>query len=547
MGSSPKKVLFSCIAISLLIHALFLVFLQTHSLWFYSRVESQKTIDETWTHLLDNTPRDQILKEAFSSLSSVTGSPCQPMQETVSQQFSPSVMALQTPSLPPLSMQAPPIDELLSQASSLFPIRSFHLPAMKNFSFFVDIPKDLIIPSTQPLPVAPMISLRAERIGTPHLESASRTSTAVPPESMLDFTLPSPPSISHPEEIAPPRSTPIIPLPKLPHLPSLVDLSTINLSDAFEAELTFLPRPEGPGYIFAITLVPKADLHLPKIHQRVTFLIDRSNSIQKERLVATKYAVLRALEELDPEDSFNLIVFDNKTEKLFPSLVSPTADAIAKAEAFLDKTNLGSFFSTSELYKPLLLTIPSRVQEDESYCAILLTDGESLSKKHNQLSLLQEWTLHNQGRVSLYAVSMESDSNLDTLGTLCSLNRGHLIQSTTQRGLKRQLLKLTKTIHAPLAKNLSPKAISRSPNTRIEIHPKPSIAPHLYLDQPYVLLGTTETLDDFVIFIQGKLKDKWLNIKKPISFLHAKKGGHTLKAAYHSFEKFSAATPQDLH
>jgi hypothetical protein len=56
--------------------------------------------------------------------------------------------------------------------------------------------------------------------------------------------------------------------------------------------------------------------------------------------------------------------------------------------------------------------------------------------------------------------------------------------------------------------------------------------PHLYLEQPYVILGETDTLDDFILFVQGRLKDRWLNVKKPISFLSAKKGSKSLKQEY---------------
>ena len=68
--------------------------------------------------------------------------------------------------------------------------------------------------------------------------------------------------------------------------------------------------------------------------------------------------------------------------------------------------------------------------------------------------------------------------------------------------------------------------------------------PHLYLDQPYVILGETDTLDDFILFVQGRLKDRWLNIKKRVSFLNARKGNKSLKEelalqkAYHLYDQY---------
>jgi hypothetical protein len=39
-------------------------------------------------------------------------------------------------------------------------------------------------------------------------------------------------------------------------------------------------------------------------------------------------------------------------------------------------------------------------------------------------------------------------------------------------------------------------------------------------------------LDDFILFVQGRLNGEWLHIKKTISFLNGKKGGSALKAEW---------------
>ena len=77
--------------------------------------------------------------------------------------------------------------------------------------------------------------------------------------------------------------------------------------------------------------------------------------------------------------------------------------------------------------------------------------------------------------------------------------------------------------------------------------------PHLYLDQPYVILGESDSLDDFILFVQGRLKDRWLNIKKTISFLNARKGNRSLKQewaqqmAYQLYEQFTVdENPQHI-
>src|SRR4029079_10268011 len=41
---------------------------------------------------------------------------------------------------------------------------------------------------------------------------------------------------------------------------------------------------------------------------------------------------------------------------------------------------------------------------------------------------------------------------------------------------------------------------------------------NLYQDIPYVIYGSTNTLEDFHVFFQGKYYDRWLDIKQLVSF-----------------------------
>ena len=185
------------------------------------------------------------------------------------------------------------------------------------------------------------------------------------------------------------------------------------------------------------------------------------------------------------------------------------------------------------------------MKEDEIYTTILMTDGEPLSKKNSMRSIMYTWTLQNGGKTSLFTLGMGSDSNLATLDAASALNRGRLYSSPTKRGIKRKLLKLMKNIHAPIAKNLSARAISTGSATSIALFPKGNNMPHLYLNQPIVILGSCDTLDDFILFVQGRCKNCWFNIKKNVSFIHAKKGGNPLRKewalqqAYRCYERYT--------
>jgi hypothetical protein len=103
---------------------------------------------------------------------------------------------------------------------------------------------------------------------------------------------------------------------------------------------------------------------------------------------------------------------------------------------------------------------------------------------------------------------------------------------------------LMKMIGHPVATNMTATALPRSSKVKIALFAKPHQMPSLYLNEPYVILGTIDKLDNFILFVQGQLKDRWLNIKKNVSFVSAKKGDSSLKAglalqqAYSLYEKY---------
>jgi hypothetical protein len=532
-----RKILTSCITASLFLHVLALGFLQRYSLWFSSPQKGEQL--SPWLSEVEKRERDQILKVSFE-LAEELGAPeasHQPEKETVSLSLS---SPTQTSPQDPLSLilfhTSFPTPELLA-----FPVLPTFTFSPEPINLLEHLPKDLILPTPSKQPVA--------HFPPPAPSDAPIALSAKPPAVPQEAP---PPLITYSEPIessltdapALPKAPSPIPLPHLPQFPSLAELETSSYSHCFDADLVFLPREEG-GYIFALTLIPRPDLDLPKIRQHFTFLIDRSNSIQQERLNMTKSAIQKAIRELSPDDTFNIIAFDNKIEKMAPLPLPCGEKSSAAAEVFLDKIQLGSFFSSSDIYKPLFLTVPARAESDEIHTAILLTDGEAFAKKQVSRSILHDWTQFNGGRVGLYALGLNGDPHTATLDAATTFNRGKLTSAPTSRGLKRKLLKLIKTIHAPIAKNLSCKAISRSSHTKVQLYPQSSQTPPLYLDQPYVILGEADALDDFILFVQGRIKDRWINIKKTVSFVNAKKGSKSLKKewalqrAYKLYERYA--------
>lgn len=541
MMGRKRRLFFTCVCFSLCVHALTLYLFQAHALWFSPPPPVQ---NPSIPHEMAD--RRQILKEVFQNLAhpmpTIAIAP-QKMEAPLEFRQNLSLLEIRAPEAAHQPFLLPFTPSELFASNNTLPSRlspppsSLHLfsvdASLAAFSFpEPEAAEPLLSPARQPESAT---LAKGELSSIPLPET---TLIAYQDKGFIQTPLLSEAQVRKKAALA-------IPPPPLPSFPTLGELDTYSYSDSFDLDIVCCPRDDGKsGTLFAATLIPHQDLRLPKIRQHYSFLIDRANSIQRERLLATKSAVLRAVDELDTDDTFNIIVFDSKVEKAFAQNRPLSGDSLAEARAFLDKIQLGSFFAPADLYNPLFLTLPYPAKENEVYTAILMTDGEALSKKTGVRSILNTWTMQNSGKTSLYTLGMGSDSNLSGLDAASALNRGHLYSSPTKRGIKRKLLKMMKTIRAPIAKNLSARAISTS-GASIELFPSGSHIPHLYLNQPIVILGSSETLDDFILFVQGRSKECWFNVKKRVSFLNAKKGGGSLRKgwamqqAYRCYENYT--------
>lgn len=530
---NKKQLLAKSIVSSIVLHLASLALVQQQSVWF-SKPSANTHSEKSWISSIEKHHKDQILKESFipgpKEKKIASSSPQPEKVAPLALQISPVHILERKDELPARENPKPvfPVEPMLSSLPSI----SFSLPAKDKLDLFDHIPKDLILPApSQSFLIEPSLlpQILSIHLTLPHTTipgvqnlipsfSTEEKKPLLAQNPEIEKELP-----SHPLSFAIPRS--------MPKLHSLSEMKSISHSDDFETELVFVPV-EGEGYIFALTLIPRSDLQLSSMKQNYFFLIDRSNSVQKERLQSAKGALSKALEELGENDTFNIIAFDSKVEKLFTTSRKPDRETIQQARIFLESIELGSFFSQTDITKPLFLTVPSQPEFDELYTAILLTDGESFGKRGVAKTLLQDWTQYNNGKVSLFALSMGGDVHAATLDAASAFNRGKFAISPSKRGLKRKLLKIMKSVRNPIAKNLSCKAISRTPHSSIQIYPKSHQMPHLYLNEPYVIMGKTATLDDFILFVQGQIKGEWFHIKKTISFLNAKKGNASLKSEF---------------
>ena len=184
---------------------------------------------------------------------------------------------------------------------------------------------------------------------------------------------------------------------------------------------------------------------------------------------------------------------------------------------------MGAFYSKTEWKEPLKKAFENAPLDAINHY-ILLSSGKDLQERKNYL-FLQNY-LNTGEENSFYSVGLSSDEGLATLDFFSSSNRGKIFSAQTNRGIKRNLLKLVKSLSAPIAKNVTP-TIYGEKNANMQVY-RQIQNPYLFADQPYVVFGVTKEKKDFLLFLQGIGAENYFHIKKKVSFDDAKRGGQEL-------------------
>ena len=320
--------------------------------------------------------------------------------------------------------------------------------------------------------------------------------------------------------------------------------SIISGGNDFDVMMEYLSQSDASEYLFRIKLFPKKGVSFHRIKQNYFFLVDRSNSIDRERYQYTKQAVLSCIQTLRESDFFNIFLFDSKIQKFTSTSVAATNENIQKALHFLDSQKHGGLFASTDLYKSLDTLLPNNLNANEVNTAILLSDGDTYLSQDQQRKTIAKWTQKNHGKVALFSVATGKKNNLALMELLSAFNKGTLAYAPKPDQLQEKLKRLMLAIRNPIAKDITVTLISKDPSVEVTLYPSNERVPNLYSNIPFVLIGKTNKLSDLHLFIQGKYYNRWLEIKKTLAFEDARQAhqslGHyyTVQRAYDHYKHY---------
>ncbi len=256
--------------------------------------------------------------------------------------------------------------------------------------------------------------------------------------------------------------------------------------------------------------IGKDGLNLKSIPKEIIFLIDCSISMEAQRLEEFKKGVAYALNNLNPQDKFNIFTFKKSITKFKKVSVPPTSENLKEALAFVENLTVGE---KTDTFLALSETINFQSQITPSYI-ILISDGRPTKGVTNSRLLINQISLINNGKKSIFAFTGGARVNRYLLDFIAYKNRGWTEYSYRTHEIEWYMANMYEKIRNPILSNIRYN-ISGLENPQMF----PKMLPDIFKNTEFTLYGRFLNEKKFLLRILGDANGKTseLNIESSLA------------------------------
>ncbi|XP_074054313.1 inter-alpha-trypsin inhibitor heavy chain H4-like [Macrotis lagotis] len=172
-----------------------------------------------------------------------------------------------------------------------------------------------------------------------------------------------------------------------------------------------------------------APAELPMLPKNVVFVIDKSGSMSGRKIKQTREALIKILDDLKPEDQFNLVIFDGHVVEWKPMLLQASSENVEEAKLFAShiKAMGATNINDAVLMAVKMLDESNRKEQlpaGSVSMVILLTDGDPTEGESNPKKIQENVKAAIEGHYSLYCLGFGFDVNYAFLEKLALENGG---------------------------------------------------------------------------------------------------------------------------
>lgn len=308
-----------------------------------------------------------------------------------------------------------------------------------------------------------------------------------------------------------------IPITKIDSVTHLIDVDKKNESDThinikqddtipnkdfvLEFELSgntpqfafFTHKPEnGDGY-FSLMIQPQTDFSISEVTPKeMFFVVDTSGSMSGEPIKKAKEAMTFALKNLNPEDSFYIIKFSNKTLHFSDEPLLNTPENIISGLQYINEIKAGG---GTEMVPGVREALEYKQDSDKLRMVVIMGDGYV----GNEKEILAELQDNLGDRTRVFYFGIGSSSNRYLIDKVAEIGRGFAYYITLRDDSENVVVEFYERISSPLFTNLS---INWGGLEVEELYP--SLIPDLFAGQPLHIYGKYKKPAEGKISVSGK-------------------------------------------
>lgn len=248
----------------------------------------------------------------------------------------------------------------------------------------------------------------------------------------------------------------------------------------------FRDRVDGKDYILAFVTPPvvTADDKTSALssepsekRREMIFVIDNSGSMGGDSIRQARESVLFGLKRLKPDDTFNVIRFDDQFDALFAQPAAATEQNIAQAETFVSalKGRGGTM-----MVAPMSAALDDRGTAPAGALrqVVFLTDG-AIGNEAQLMDLVSA----KRGRSRVFMIGIGSAPNSYLMSRIAEIGRGTFLHIGSIAQVKSRMTELFAKLESPAVTNLSVTLDGVSGDLT------PTLLPDLYRGEPLVISG----------------------------------------------------------
>ena len=260
-------------------------------------------------------------------------------------------------------------------------------------------------------------------------------------------------------------------------------------------EDALLTHRSGKGGFFTFILQPPERVTAEDVTPKeIVFVLDTSGSMSGFPIEKAKESMKLALDNLYPQDTFNLITFAGDTSILFPAPVPATKENLEKAQKFLETREGGG---GTEMMKAIKAALDPTDAQDHIRIVCFMTDGYI----GNDMEIIGEIQKHQNARVFSFGIG--SSVNRFLLDKMAEVGRGEVEYVSLNDDGSAAAKRFYERVRSPLLTDIS---IDWSGLNVADVYPKR--IPDLFSAKPVILTGRYTGSGKGVIKLKGKMSGR---------------------------------------